>query len=135
MVRALAPFGLDGHMPVPSATPESPLEDRLAAVAATETRMGAVLEALAQNLPSPTGVATMTTTITGVDGNDIALYITHPIPADEWTRCRAIIVSGRISLGRTRIRECGGEGTVRVRRCRLRELAHPRYGHLGLRRG
>ena len=81
MVRALAPFGLDGHMPVPSATPESPLEDRLAAVAATEKRMGAVLEALAQNLPSPTGVATMTTTITGHDGNDIALYITHPIPA------------------------------------------------------
>ena len=80
MVTALAPFGLDGHMPVPSTTPDSPLEDRLATVAATEKRMGAVLEALARNIPSPSGVVTMTTTITGVDGNDIALSITHPNP-------------------------------------------------------
>ncbi len=80
MVTALAPFGLDGHMPVPSTTPDSPLEDRLATVAATEKRMGAVLEALARNIPSPSGVVTMTTTITGVDGNSIALSITHPNP-------------------------------------------------------
>src|SRR6476619_7284592 len=45
--------------------------------------MGRVLEQLAQTLPSPTGIATMTTTITGVDGNDIGLYITHPIAATE----------------------------------------------------
>jgi len=83
MVKALAPFGLDGHMPVPPVTPDAPLADRLDAVAATETRMGAVLEALAENLPSPKGIATMTTTITGVDGNDISLYITHPIAATE----------------------------------------------------
>ena len=81
MVKALAPFGLDGHMPVPPVTPDAPLPDRLAAVAATENRMGAVLEELAQTLPIANGIATMTTTITGVDGNDIALYITHPIPA------------------------------------------------------
>lgn len=81
MVKALAPFGLDGNLPAPRATPDSPIEDRLKAVAATEKHMGAALEALAQNMPSPKGVATMTTTITGVDGNEIALYITHPIPA------------------------------------------------------
>lgn len=83
MVKALAPFGLDGHMPVPPVTPDAPLADRLDAVAATENRMGAVLEALAENLPSPKGIATMTTTITGVDGNDIGLYITHPIAATD----------------------------------------------------
>lgn len=82
MVAAFAPFGLDGRVPSPRATPDSPMADRLAAVAATERAMGAVLEALAQKLPSPKGVATMTTTITGVDGNDIALYITHPIRSD-----------------------------------------------------
>jgi hypothetical protein len=81
MVKALAPFGLDGHMPVAPVRPDAPLPDRLAAVAATENRMGAVLEELAHNIPVATGIATMTTTITGVDGNDIALYITHPIPA------------------------------------------------------
>jgi acetyl esterase/lipase len=81
MVKALAQFGLDGHMPLPSATPDAPMAERLAAVAATEKRMGRVLEELAQTLPRPTGIATMTTTITGVDGNEIALYITHPIPA------------------------------------------------------
>jgi acetyl esterase len=81
MVKALAQFGLDGHMPLPSATPDAPMAERLAAVAATEKRMGRVLDQLAQTLPSPTGIATMTTTITGIDGNEIGLYITHPIPA------------------------------------------------------
>ncbi len=79
MVKALAPFGLDGHMPVPPVTPDAPLEDRLGAVAATEQRMGAVLDALAQNLPIAEGIATTTMTISGVDGNDIALYITRPV--------------------------------------------------------
>ena len=59
MVKALAPFGLDGNLPAPRATPDSPIEDRLKAVAATEKHMGAALEALAQNMPSPKGVATM----------------------------------------------------------------------------
>ena len=49
--------------------------------------MGAVLEALAENLPSPKGIATMTTTITGVDGNDIgALH--HPPDRRDRGRCR-----------------------------------------------
>ena len=81
MVKALAPFGLDGHMPVPPVTPDAPLEDRLGAVAATEERMGAVLDALAQNLPIAEGIATTTTTISGVDGDEIALYITRPADA------------------------------------------------------
>ncbi len=80
MVKALAQFGLDGHMPAPPVTPDAPMSDRLEAVAATEKRMGRVLEELAQTLPRPNGVVTMTTTIAGVDGNDIALYITHPNP-------------------------------------------------------
>lgn len=80
MVAALAPFGLDGMLPSPPVPLDAPMADRLSVVAATEKAMGAVLEALAQNLPSPKGVTTMTTTIAGVDGNDIALSITHPNP-------------------------------------------------------
>ena len=72
--------GSTGTCRLPSVTPDAPMADRLAAVAATEKRMGRVLEQLAQTLPSPNGVVTMTTTIAGVDGNDIALYITHPNP-------------------------------------------------------
>lgn len=81
MVAALAPFGLDGRVPAPPVTPDAPMDQLLAVVAATEKHVGPVLDALAQNLPSPKGVATMATTIPGVDGNDIALYITHPIAA------------------------------------------------------
>ena len=80
MVKALAQFGLDGHMPAPPVTPDAPMADRLAAVAATEKRMGRVLEELRKPCRRPNGVVTMTTTIAGVDGNDIALYITHPNP-------------------------------------------------------
>lgn len=81
MVKALNMFDLDGHMPVPTVTPDAPMKDRLAVVAAIEKRMGGVLEELAQTLPVPSGIATMATTITGIGGNDIALHITHPIPA------------------------------------------------------
>ena len=44
--------------------------------------MGAIFEVFAQAAPELTGVTTMTTTITGVDGNDIALYISHPDDID-----------------------------------------------------
>ena len=81
MVKALASVGLDGHMPVPKVTPDSTMEHRLAVVAASERRMDGVFEEFARHLPVARGVATMATTIAGVDGNDIGLYITHPIPA------------------------------------------------------
>ena len=60
MVKALAPFGLDGHMPSPAVTPDAPMDKRLAAVTVTEQRMGAVLDALAQNIPSPNGASALT---------------------------------------------------------------------------
>ncbi len=98
MVKALAPFGLDGHMPVPPVTPDAPLEDRLGAVAATEQRMGAVLDALAQNLPIAEGIATTTTTISGVDGDEIALYITRPADATGSMPCVVHLHGGGMAI-------------------------------------
>jgi acetyl esterase len=84
MVAALAPFGMDGRLPVPKATPEVSLEYRLATVASSERAMDGVFDTFAHKLPPVHGVATMVTTIAGVDGNGIDLSITHPIaPAGE----------------------------------------------------
>ena len=99
MVEALAPFGLDGPMPVPPVAIDAPLEDRLAMVAATEEQMGAVLEALAQNLPVVEGVTTATTTITGGDGNDITLYITRPTNAAGDLPCVVHLHGGGMAIG------------------------------------
>ncbi|HKV18061.1 MAG TPA: alpha/beta hydrolase fold domain-containing protein [Mycobacterium sp.] len=84
MIAALAPFGMDGRLPVPKATPDVSLDYRLATVASSERRMDGVFDAFADTMPAVKGVATMMTTIPGVDGNDIELSITHPIaPAGE----------------------------------------------------
>ena len=78
MVAALAPLGLDGRLPQPSLTVDSPLEDRLAFVAKTEETLGAVLEEFAQGAPIADGVTTTTTTIAGSGGNDVTVYISRP---------------------------------------------------------
>ena len=81
MVAALAPLGLDGRLPQPSLTVDSPLEDRLAFVAKTEETLGAVLEEFAQGAPIADGVTTTTTTIVGSGGsggNDVTVYISRP---------------------------------------------------------
>ncbi len=82
MVKAFAEFGLAGRQPEIPLTVDSPLEDRLAFVAATEERMGAIFEVFAKAAPEITGVTTTTTTITGADGNDITLYISRPDDVD-----------------------------------------------------
>ena len=62
-------------MPV---TRQSPVEDLLAVAAATEQAFDEVFGALLADVPAATGVETRTVTITGVDGNDITLYVTAP---------------------------------------------------------
>jgi acetyl esterase len=76
-VAALAPFGLDGNTPPPPVTADAPLQDRLAYVAQIEEAFTTVLDALAQSAPVSAGVTTETVTITGNDGNDVALYISR----------------------------------------------------------
>ena len=73
MVAALAPYGLDRRLPPPPVTPESPLADRLAYVAAMEEGLGGVLDALAAAAPVPDGVTTETVTY-----EDVTLHISRP---------------------------------------------------------
>ncbi|BBY80344.1 alpha/beta hydrolase fold domain-containing protein [Mycolicibacterium pulveris] len=78
MVKAFAPFGLDGRLPPPPLTVDAPLEDRREFAAVSEQGMGAIFDVFAQAAPTVTGVTTTTTQIASVDGNDITLYLSSP---------------------------------------------------------
>src|SRR5512139_936020 len=79
MITALAPLGLDGLLPPPPVTPDSPLPERLAYAALAEEAIVAMLNALAEKAPVADGVETEIVTITGDDGNDVTLYISKPV--------------------------------------------------------
>ena len=49
----------------------------------SEGGVGAIFEALGAGIPTPEGVTTTTTTITGSDGNDITLFVSRPTDAAE----------------------------------------------------
>jgi len=78
MIAALAPFGLDTTPPPPPAGCALSRDDQLAYVAAMEDGFGAVFDALIADLAPVEGISHSTETITGFDGNDIALYISRP---------------------------------------------------------
>lgn len=82
MVAAFAQFGLDGRLPPSGLTLESPIDERQAFTTMSEEGMGAIFDMLASDAGVPEGVSTTTSTITGVDGNDITLFITRPDHAD-----------------------------------------------------
>ena len=78
MVAALAQFGLDVALPDPPLDHTSPREQQLAYVDEVETGNAAMFAALANAAPPVDGIEHSTETITGVDGNDIPLYISRP---------------------------------------------------------
>ena len=78
MVKAFAEFGLDGAQPEIPLSVDAPMEERLAFAAMSEEAGAALFDVFAQRAPEVSGVTTTTTTITGVDGNDITLYISRP---------------------------------------------------------
>lgn len=78
MVAALARVGLAGRLPSSGLSVDSPLEERYAYAAMSEEGMSAIFDVLAADAPVPTGVATTTTTITGVDGNDVTVFVSRP---------------------------------------------------------
>lgn len=79
MVEALSRFGLHGRQPSSGLTVASPLAERHEFATMSEEGMGAVLDVFAQELAGPDGVSSTTTTIAGVDGNDITLLISRPV--------------------------------------------------------
>lgn len=81
MVTALAAFGMDGRFPLSGLGAHSPLDQRLAYAAMAEDAVGSVFAALAADVAQPAGVTTTTTSITGVDGNAITLFVSRPTEA------------------------------------------------------
>ncbi|KMO76950.1 alpha/beta hydrolase fold domain-containing protein [Mycolicibacterium chlorophenolicum] len=81
MVAALAAFGLTERLPSSGLGVDSPLAERLAYATMSEQGIGAIFDALAQNVAPPAGVTTITTTITGADGNDVTLFVSRPTDA------------------------------------------------------
>lgn len=79
MLAALAPFGLDTRADDLPIDRRSPLEELRTVASATEQAFDGVFAALLAGLPSPKAVDTRTLSITGVDGNDITLYVHRPI--------------------------------------------------------
>jgi acetyl esterase len=79
MVAAFAPFGLDVQAEDLPVDRQSPLEQLLAVAAAAEQAFDAVFGALLEGIPRTQGIETRTLSITGVDGNDITLYLHRPI--------------------------------------------------------
>ncbi|VEG51676.1 alpha/beta hydrolase domain-containing protein [Mycolicibacterium aurum] len=78
MVAVFARFGLDGRLPASGLSVDSPIEERYAYAAMGEEGMGAIFDMLAADVSATAGVSTTTTTIPGVDGNDITVFVSRP---------------------------------------------------------
>ena len=111
MVKAFAAFGLDGRFPAAPLAVDSPLEDRIAFATMSEQAMGAILDALAADLPVVSGVTSTTTAITGPDGNDITLFISRPddatgaLPAVVHLHGGGMAIGSAADVGYLRIRQ------------------------------
>jgi acetyl esterase len=81
MIAAFAPFGLDVAAPPLRVDRHSPIEDIRAIAAAIEEAFARDFGALLDGVPKPQGIERRTETITGVDGNDITLYVDRPVVA------------------------------------------------------
>jgi acetyl esterase len=110
LVAAMAPLGMDVTPPPTPVTAASPIEDILAHCVAAEAGFGALGGMMAANTPPVTGVTSSTEVITGVDGNDIRLYIHKPADADGPLPCIVHTHGGGMV-----ILEASGPGYVRWR--------------------
>jgi acetyl esterase len=111
MVKAFAEFGLDGRVPPIELSVDAPLEERLAFAAMSEDGMAAVFDVFARAAAEVTGVITTTTTITGVDGNDITLFIsrpddtTGPVPGVVHLHGGGMAIGSAADVGYVKLRE------------------------------
>ena len=111
MVEVLSRFGLAGRLPSSGLTVDSPLEDRHAFATISEEGMGVIFDMLAQEVAEVRRVSSTTTTITGVDGNDITLYLSRPVdaagplPAVVHLHGGGMAIGSAADLGYIRLRE------------------------------
>lgn len=78
IVAALAPFGMDGHGEPPPIDATAPREAQLEFSGVGEVGFRTVFAVLYEGLEPVTGVERAEQTITGVDGNEIRLFIHRP---------------------------------------------------------
>ncbi|MFJ8027633.1 alpha/beta hydrolase fold domain-containing protein [Streptomyces sp. NPDC096311] len=85
LLKALADFGFDGLLEVPAVTRADGLERVVESVADSHAAFCTFYEALPNDLPGDDDVTvtTRTTTVRGIDGNDIGLKIYRPESGDE----------------------------------------------------
>jgi acetyl esterase/lipase len=81
LVAAFTPLGLAGAAPPLPVGRHSPLQEVLAVAEATEQAFDTVFSVLLADVEPAEGIETITETITGVDGNDITLYVDRPVGA------------------------------------------------------
>jgi acetyl esterase/lipase len=87
MVAAMAALGMDVAPPPAPVSGSSSMDDVLAYVAQAEAGMGGAFGSLFASLGPVAGVESRTEHITGVDGNDIPLYIHRPTTATGVLPC------------------------------------------------
>ena len=81
MLALFAPFGLDGAAASLPVDRQSPIEELLSAAAAVEQAFAGVFAALLAGVSVSERVESRVETITGVDGNEITLYVDRPAGA------------------------------------------------------
>ena len=84
MVAALAPLGMADTLPPSPIDADTPVEEILEFIAASEAGFGELAPALVGNVPPVDGVTSSVEVIRGVDGNDITLYIHRPTQDGPW---------------------------------------------------
>lgn len=83
LAAAVASLGLDGHTPEVPLTRATPLDQLLAALAEMEKNFEQVFTGVLEGVAPISGVSIETVSITGVDGNEIALYVHRPTGAGD----------------------------------------------------
>lgn len=78
LLAAMIPFGLEQNAARPPLGPEAPVEARIEFALAAEAGFEGLSGLLFAGLPEITNVERSTTTISGVDGNELTLYIHKP---------------------------------------------------------
>jgi len=78
MIAAMVPLGMDVAPPPSPVTAETPIDELLAYCIEAEAGFDALGMALTANTTPTAGVSSYTEVITGVDGNDITLYVHKP---------------------------------------------------------
>ena len=98
MVAVMEPMGIADESPPTPVTASSSLDEMHAYVDAAEPMYETLFDALYDTLPPVEGVSSRTEVISGVDGNDIALYIHAPADADGPLPCVYHIHGGGMVL-------------------------------------